>query len=525
MVATRREKVWQHEKFIDAILAGSLAKKIKAACKEWDLERFGVIPRSVDTADENHCQLCNMKIWKFAIITNRKTHGKLVIGLDCYDKLIQAQATGQVYSALPERKQRTKEIRAYIKIKRPDKTFMGWFKEQLADNNLPREIAAIVEEVKALTVPGTTQGVDMLIGYYKAMRQFPTETLLTPGEITSITNYLDIPLGETITLDRVNTLKAEWNNNRHLAVEHNRRWHILSRKFGIGSLQYGRDFLTMLIEALAKNAAAPADMRQIAAQIGKNCGKVSDADVQKLFDWCTVTPIVPANDMIGNASLEYYRSLQPINDLLTRPEMEALWQLNHDTPYDTLEQHRRWYMLRTHLAELLQHFMPKLEQYGLLEGFQQRLAALPAIADQAAKDRANVLKNQLNALASENQTVILYADSVLIEQAGGWQTYRRLGEAVTDPKRVLAAVLINKQPGDGQWFGEAVVVELQELAPPEAVAFNLPDRHHRGHFLGRAAGKTVVAHKDTPVTKPGSYLCLFIPSKRPYVVAQVLTKL
>jgi len=284
----------------------------------------------------------------------------------------------------------------------------------------------------------------------------------------------------------------------------------------------------MLIEALAKNAAAPADMRQIAAQIGKNCGKVSDADVQKLFDWCTVTPTVSPSEMIGSISLEYYRAQQPINDLLTRPEMESLWRLDFDTPYNTLQQHRFWHDLRIHLGELLQKATPKLQQYNLFESFQQRLNALPVVADQAAKDQANALRIDLNTLQSEDKTVIIYADVALIEQDGQWQTYRRINCGDTTPtgiKRVLAAVSIFKPFGEGQWFGEAAVVELQELAPPEAVAFNLPDRHHRGHFLGRVGGKTVVAHKDTPVTKPGNYLCLFIPSKRPYVVAQVLTKL
>ncbi len=173
---------WTHKKFAENLLNASRARDLTQAAQEWQYEGMfdSIWFRAIGgvLTDELRCQCCNTHIKNYVILGNRVNGNKLLIGHKCYDKLLVFLGSGQIRSALPDRKNQIKEARTYWKNNVPDRTFLGWFEEQSSLNLLPKRISELYSLVIRLGYAPTTLQADELVEYYKSKRKFPTEKLL-----------------------------------------------------------------------------------------------------------------------------------------------------------------------------------------------------------------------------------------------------------------------------------------------------------------------------------------------------------
>ena len=131
---------WMHHRFASNLVNASHGRDLQDAANEW---RFSSLHASKEPLN---CQLCNTRIITCVTLHNTVNGNYIVLGENCYDKLLAFLRSGRVKSALPSRDAQTQKLRRHWKglLRRlKDRTVVGWFREELQAGRLPDDIAAI----------------------------------------------------------------------------------------------------------------------------------------------------------------------------------------------------------------------------------------------------------------------------------------------------------------------------------------------------------------------------------------------
>jgi len=193
---------WAHQRFVKNLINASRGRDLKEAACEWTFER-------IDAEEGGHCQLCNRKIVNYVLLRNRTNNNRLVIGEDCYDKLIHFLEAGRVESTLPTRDSHSGELRDYWRgelRKLSDRTVVGWLREELASDRVPAEIRPLVYTITRLGFAPTKSDADQVIKYYKATRKFSIGVLIGFDALRFFRHKKFMPA--EITIDNVDRVKA-----------------------------------------------------------------------------------------------------------------------------------------------------------------------------------------------------------------------------------------------------------------------------------------------------------------------------
>ena len=114
---------WTHMRLVENLLNSSLSRDLSEAANEWGLERL-------DASEDHHnCQLCNHRIVNYVLLANEINGNKLIVGEDCYDKILRYLEVGKVESTMRSRLSGSSELRQYWRSelkKLPDRTVVGW---------------------------------------------------------------------------------------------------------------------------------------------------------------------------------------------------------------------------------------------------------------------------------------------------------------------------------------------------------------------------------------------------------------
>lgn len=179
---------WTHQKFVANIINASHGRELSEAGKEWQLYRYGYNEAT------QRCHLCNTQIKEYVELHNLTNQNILLIGHDCYDKLVGFLVSGRVEHQLPDRKDYIHSLRKYTKKLFPNETVLGWLYERLNSGNMPKEIAHIVLTIKAIGFAPSYAEADTLVAYYRKTR-FPQ--LNRPLPLTTKQPIRVVPLVRT----------------------------------------------------------------------------------------------------------------------------------------------------------------------------------------------------------------------------------------------------------------------------------------------------------------------------------------
>ena len=102
-------KHWAHQRFAQNLVNASHARDLAAAVQEWCFHKLHA------SSQQHSCQLCNAHIKVCVTLKNNVNGNFLVLGSDCYDKLLQFLSNGRVESALPNREKRASQLRQHWK--------------------------------------------------------------------------------------------------------------------------------------------------------------------------------------------------------------------------------------------------------------------------------------------------------------------------------------------------------------------------------------------------------------------------
>ena len=179
---------WMHQRFVANLINASHGRELNEAGKEWQLYRYGYNEAT------QRCHLCNTQIKESVELRNIVNQNILVIGHDCYDKLVGFLVSGRVEHQLPDRKDYIRKLREYTKKILPNETVLGWIYERLSSGNMPEEIALIVRTIKAIGFAPSYAEADRLVEYYRQTRfpQFPRPSFLAPKQPTKVTPRVGI---------------------------------------------------------------------------------------------------------------------------------------------------------------------------------------------------------------------------------------------------------------------------------------------------------------------------------------------
>lgn len=197
---------YKHEWFERTLINASAKKTLAEAAPEWVFAHFGAIEKGYD-----NCQICHARIVKFVAIRNTKNNVYLLIGEDCYDKLLHYLKTQKIETVtLMERRQYIVAIKKYCK-KFINASFIAWFK---ARKRISEEIRKSLTVIEALGYAPSLKAAEELVEYYKAHRRFPLYELLTKQEQYVLRRYPCSPrLPKTLTLNILSEVQnriREW---------------------------------------------------------------------------------------------------------------------------------------------------------------------------------------------------------------------------------------------------------------------------------------------------------------------------
>ena len=194
---------WRHTQFVENLLAASHARDLAEAASEWQLERVDVYDKLTE------CNLCGTHMKRHVVLANTSNDARLIIGEDCYDKLVQYLDVGKVTSALPKREKHTHTLRDYWKGKLrelADETVLGWLLAELAEGRLPENIRLIVCTIKRLGFAPTTKDADTVVAFYKSARTFERKLLIPDNDLLWFSGRSRIP--NLITIDQAILIRS-----------------------------------------------------------------------------------------------------------------------------------------------------------------------------------------------------------------------------------------------------------------------------------------------------------------------------
>lgn len=202
----------QHYKNIDFeknLTVASGKDKLEEAAPLWRFSHFGM-----EVGEYKHCHLCHSRINTWVAIKNAGNGVVLLIGHDCYDKLISFLATKKLESLnLGVRKSYISEIKKYCK-KHINESFLAWFG---AEKCLSENLKATLDFIKKFGYAPSLETAQALVEHYKNNRLFSLEELLDPDsdmvEILELLQLADELLSERVTLTQHEKLNLDCLNN------------------------------------------------------------------------------------------------------------------------------------------------------------------------------------------------------------------------------------------------------------------------------------------------------------------------
>lgn len=211
-------KHWAHQRLAQNLLTASRAKaeeEIKlqhllAAAGQWQLERLINLE---EASGWRNCHLCGKDIRAYVLLFNPINQVRIIIGHNCYDKLLHLIRKSVVESTLVSRSEHSssvrkhwRELRDSLPGKPTNETVVGWLKEQLAEGEIPAEVSSIVAMMSQTRygLPFSKEEADRVIEFYKETRRFPIGVLFRPWEISGFCHCNLLPTEITINqIDRV----------------------------------------------------------------------------------------------------------------------------------------------------------------------------------------------------------------------------------------------------------------------------------------------------------------------------------
>jgi hypothetical protein len=160
---------WMHQRFVQNLIGASKSRELGGAAKEWRLHKINA------SLEWSNCQLCNTRIKICVVLKNKENGNFVVLGEDCYDKLVQFLSIGQVQSALPARDGHSNELRGHwrqLLKDLKDRTVVGWLREEFEAGRITGELVGAIHTILNLGFAPTTEDADKVVGFYKATRRF-----------------------------------------------------------------------------------------------------------------------------------------------------------------------------------------------------------------------------------------------------------------------------------------------------------------------------------------------------------------
>jgi hypothetical protein len=174
---------WMHQRFVANLINASHSRELGEAAKEWKLYRYGY-------SEGSRCHLCNTQIKEEVELHNMVNKNILIIGHDCYDKLVGFFISGRVEHQLPDRKDSIRKLKEYTKKNLPNETVLGWLYNYLKSGRMPEDIVLIVRTIQVIGFAPSYAEADRLVEWYLKTR---FHKILQPQ--TSINR--DIPATQT----------------------------------------------------------------------------------------------------------------------------------------------------------------------------------------------------------------------------------------------------------------------------------------------------------------------------------------
>lgn len=165
----------EHYKNIDFernIIAASGGGTLQERAPLWQFSHFGV-----ETEGFKHCHLCHSRMKNWVAIRNTQNGVILVIGHDCYDKLVSFLATKKLESLnMAGRKSYISAIKKYCK-QYINESFLSWFDGQ---SKIPEEIQEAIAFIKKFGYAPSLVIAEAIVSFYKAHRMFAVAELFGP---------------------------------------------------------------------------------------------------------------------------------------------------------------------------------------------------------------------------------------------------------------------------------------------------------------------------------------------------------
>jgi len=203
-------KHWAHQRFVQNLINASQARDLADAAKEWSFHKLYV------SSEQQGCQLCNTHINVCVTLKNNVNGNFLVLGEDCYDKLLAFLRKGRVESVLPSRETQTGELRRYWKkVADPlhNRTVVGWLRTELKSGHIEGDIAEVVYTITRIGFAPTTGDADKVVAFYKATRRFAIDDLIEGPDLWYFRHKRLLP---TITIDQIERVQKMLEKDKAL---------------------------------------------------------------------------------------------------------------------------------------------------------------------------------------------------------------------------------------------------------------------------------------------------------------------
>lgn len=166
----------RHYKNVDFeknLVIASGKETLGEAAPLWCFSHFGV-----ETEDGKHCHLCHSRLKNWVAIKNTENGVVLIIGHDCYDKLISFLATKKLESLnLGSRKRYISEIKKYCK-QHINESFLAWFE---TESGLPEILRSTLAFIKRFGYAPSLETAQAIVEHYKNNRLFEFRELINPN--------------------------------------------------------------------------------------------------------------------------------------------------------------------------------------------------------------------------------------------------------------------------------------------------------------------------------------------------------
>lgn len=328
-----------HLKFAENLVNASHGRELGEAAREWTLHK-------IDKTELNlRCNLCNQTISHFVVLWNQKNNNRLVIGHDCYDKLVRYLADGQIKSDLPDRKNYTRGLRKYWKGKLPDKTVLGWLLEELNAKRLPEEIAALVRVIELLGFAPTYEDADRVVAYYCSTRKFNVGVLISYARICGFRFMRLVP--KVVTIDQATRIEKliDRDNQQRERLRRKEMEQIRRQEWAVWREQIFQKLTELNIKAIKAVAEgveeASSALRLLNAHratIESTCPEVFERSLDEMSSVMNDT-----FSLLRDFELKHRWSFFPVVEVLAvRQTRRLLWGACADDSYVLMKSDGRW---------------------------------------------------------------------------------------------------------------------------------------------------------------------------------------